>query len=77
MVRPPSPHEEDARRLACERGTSVTERVRYVNRIKGGSCSGTHRCAEKSPGSVLSGIQLVLSARAQKRLIGMCAEPGP
>jgi transposase len=35
MVRPPSPEEEDARRLTRERGTLVTERVRHVNRIKG------------------------------------------
>ena len=35
MVRPPSPAEEDARRLTRERGTLVTERVRHVNRIKG------------------------------------------
>jgi transposase len=35
MVRPPSPVEEDERRLTRERGTLVTERVRHVNRIKG------------------------------------------
>ena len=35
MVRPPSPTEEDARRLTRERATLVTERVRHVNRIKG------------------------------------------
>ena len=35
MVRPPSPEEEDARRLTRERGTLVTERIRHVNRIKG------------------------------------------
>jgi transposase len=35
MVRPPSPAEEDERRLTRERGTLVTERVRHVNRIKG------------------------------------------
>jgi transposase len=35
MVRPPSPTEEDKRRLTRERGTPVTERVRHVNRIKG------------------------------------------
>ena len=34
MVRPPSPEEEDARRLTRERATLVTERVRHVNRIK-------------------------------------------
>src|SRR5215469_595607 len=34
MVRPPSPEEEDARRLTRERGTLMTERVRHVNRIK-------------------------------------------
>ena len=35
MVWPPSPTEEDERRLTRERGTLVTERVRHVNRIKG------------------------------------------
>jgi transposase len=35
MVRPPSPEEEDARRLTRERGTLVTERIRHANRIKG------------------------------------------
>jgi transposase len=35
MVRPPSPTEEDERRLTRERGMLVTERVRHVNRIKG------------------------------------------
>ena len=35
MVRPPSPADEDERRLSRERGTLVTERTRHVNRIKG------------------------------------------
>lgn len=35
MVRPPSPADEDERRLTRERGTLVTERTRQVNRIKG------------------------------------------
>ena len=35
MVRPPSPADEDERRLTRERRTLVTERVRHVNRIKG------------------------------------------
>jgi len=35
MVRPPSPADEDERRLTRERGTLVTERTRHVNRIKG------------------------------------------
>jgi transposase len=35
MVRPPSPEEEDERRLTRERETLVTERVRHVNRLKG------------------------------------------
>ena len=35
MVRPPSPTEEDERRLTRERETLVTERTRHVNRIKG------------------------------------------
>jgi transposase len=34
-VRPPSPADEDERRLTRERGTLVTERTRHVNRIKG------------------------------------------
>jgi transposase len=35
MVRPPSPEEEDRRRLCRERKTLVAERVMHVNRIKG------------------------------------------
>jgi transposase len=35
MVRPPSPAEEDERRLAREREALVIERTRHVNRIKG------------------------------------------
>jgi transposase len=35
MVRPPSPEEEDRRRLCRERKTLVAERVAHVNRIKG------------------------------------------
>jgi transposase len=35
MVHPPSPEEEDARRLTRERETLIVERVRHVNRIKG------------------------------------------
>jgi transposase len=35
MVRPPSPHQEDERRLTREREILVTERTRHVNRIKG------------------------------------------
>jgi transposase len=35
MVRPPSPEEEDERRLTREREALVTERTRHVNRIKG------------------------------------------
>jgi transposase len=35
MVRPPSPEDEDERRLTRERRTLVTERTRHVNRIKG------------------------------------------
>jgi transposase len=35
MVRPPSPDEEDRRRLLRERRALVAERVRHVNRIKG------------------------------------------
>src|SRR3954452_13744230 len=35
MVRPPSPDEEDRRRLCRERKTLVCERVAHVNRIKG------------------------------------------
>ena len=35
MVRPPTPQEEDRRRLLPERKTLTAERVRHVNRIKG------------------------------------------
>jgi transposase len=35
MARPPSPDEEDRRRLCRERKTLVAERVAHVNRIKG------------------------------------------
>jgi transposase len=35
MVRPPSPEEEDRRRILRERKALVIERTRYVNRIKG------------------------------------------
>jgi transposase len=35
MVRPPSPDEEDRRRLTRERGTLLKERTRPTNRIKG------------------------------------------
>jgi len=35
MARPPTPEEEDRRRLCRERKTLVSERVQHVNRIKG------------------------------------------
>jgi transposase len=35
MVRPPSPEDEDRRRLCRERKTLVAERIAHVNRIKG------------------------------------------
>ena len=35
MVRPPSPEEEDRRRLVRERKALITERIRHSNRIKG------------------------------------------
>jgi transposase len=35
MVRPPSPEEEDRRRLVRERKSLITERTRHSNRIKG------------------------------------------
>ena len=35
MVRPPSPEEEDRRRLTRERATLLKERIRHTNRIKG------------------------------------------
>ena len=38
MVRPPSPAEEDRRRLTRERATLLKERVRHTNRIKGLLC---------------------------------------
>ena len=34
MVRPPSPEEEDQRRLSRERGTLLKERIQHTNRIK-------------------------------------------
>jgi transposase len=35
MVKPPTPEDEDRRRLSRERKTLVAERVVHVNRIKG------------------------------------------
>ena len=35
MVRPPSPQQEDERRLTRERETLIAERIKHVNRIKG------------------------------------------
>ena len=35
MVRPPSQHQEDERRLSRERETLIAERIKHVNRIKG------------------------------------------
>jgi transposase len=35
MVRPPSPEEEDRRRLSRERGALIGERIREVNRVRG------------------------------------------
>lgn len=35
MVKPPSPEEEDRRRICRERKTLIAERVEHVNRIKG------------------------------------------
>lgn len=35
MVQPPSPEEEDRRRLTRERGTLIKERIQHTNRIKG------------------------------------------
>src|SRR3954449_9638847 len=35
MVKAPTPHEEDRRRISRERETLTAERVRHVNRIKG------------------------------------------
>ena len=35
MVRPPSPQQEDERRLSRERETLLAERIKHVNRIKG------------------------------------------
>jgi len=35
MVRPPSPQEEDRRRICRERKTLLAERIEHVNRIKG------------------------------------------
>ena len=48
MVNAPTPEEEDRRRLCHERKVLITERVSYVNRIKGWCslkvCAGTSRC---------------------------------
>jgi transposase len=38
MVRPPSPEEEDRRRLTRERATLLKERIQHTNRIKGLLC---------------------------------------
>src|ERR671939_2009065 len=38
MVRPPSPEEEDRRRLTRERATLLKERTQHTNRIKGLLC---------------------------------------
>jgi transposase len=35
MVVPPSPAEEDRRRIARERRTLIKERIEHINRIKG------------------------------------------
>jgi transposase len=35
MVRPPTPQEEDRRRICRERRTVLAERIQHVNRIKG------------------------------------------
>ena len=35
MVKPPTPEEEDCRRISRERKTLIAERVKHVNRIKG------------------------------------------
>jgi transposase len=39
MVRPPSPEEEDRRRLCRERKTLLAERIKHTNRIKGLLCA--------------------------------------
>jgi transposase len=39
MVRPPSPEDEDRRRLCRERKTLLAERIKHTNRIKGLLCS--------------------------------------
>jgi transposase len=39
MVRPPSPEEEDRRRLGRERKTLLAERIKHTNRIKGLLCA--------------------------------------
>ncbi len=47
MVRPPSPEEEDRRRLVGERKALITERIRHSNRIKGLLfAQGISKCAE-------------------------------
>lgn len=39
MVRPPSPEEEDRRRICRERKTLLAERIKHTNRIKGLLCA--------------------------------------
>ena len=50
MVQPPSPENEDRRRLARERARLLKERVQHTNRIKGlnraGFSGGSHSCED-------------------------------
>ncbi len=39
MVRPPTPDEEDRRRVCRERKTLLAERIEHTNRIKGLHCA--------------------------------------
>ena len=52
MVRPPSPEEEDRRRLTRERATLLKERIQHTNRIKGLLArAGDHRLRSAPQGS--------------------------
>jgi transposase len=52
MVRPPSPQDEDRRRIGRERDTLITERAAHINRIKG--CCSRKACWITNP-SVATG----------------------
>jgi len=64
MVKPPSPEEEDRRRICRERKTLIAERVEHVNRIKGccsprGSVTMSRCVATDAPASRICGQVMV------------------